>query len=146
MDVKILEEKLRSAREATKAKVIEKADADRPRVLEREIAFEEAKLLALSKYAPEQLFEADVAAVGPCLLHWPDDTTYDYFMKQSGAIKGDLSKMSADKTEDLLARCAIYPDGATMLKELRANNPHARTVIASQLLAVMKGRLEEEGK
>ena len=141
-----LEEKLRVARAATAAKLAEVGSATAPKRLEREIAYEEAKLLALSKYAPEQLFEAEVVAVGPCLFHWPDEVTYDHFMKTSGAIRGDLSSMSADKTENLLARCGVFPEAKTMLEELRAKNPHARTVIATRILEQMKGRLEEEGK
>lgn len=146
MDIKALQEQLEAKRKATAAKLAEKnAALEAPR-LSREIAFEDAKAVALDTYLPDQLLEAEVIGVGPCLLHWPDEITYDHFMKTSGAIKGDLSNMSIDKTENLLSRCAIFPDGATLLKELRANNPHARNVLGTRLLEQMKGRLDKEGK
>jgi hypothetical protein len=146
VDIKSLQEQLDAAKKATAAKVAEKnAALEAPR-LQRELAFEQAKLKALDSWLPEQLIEADVAAVGICLLHWPDEITYDHFMKSSGAIKGDLSSMSIDKTENLIARCAVFPEGPTMLKELREKNPHARTVIGSKLLEKMREKLSEEGK
>jgi len=144
--VQKLEKQLKEKRAASAAKAAAKQDADKPRQLEREIAFEDAKLAALDKYTPEELFEAQVENVGPCLLHMPDEITYNHFMKQSGAIKGDMSGMTIEKVEDLIARCALFPDAPTMLKELRAKNPHARTVIQNKLFAQMRGRLDDEGK
>lgn len=146
MDLKALQEQLDVRRKATAAKLAEKNTALEGPRLQREIAFQEAKAEALDKYLPEQMFEAEVVGVGPCLLHWPDEITYDHFMKTTGAIKGDLSNMSIDKTENLISRCAIFPDGVAMLKELRERNPHARSVIATRLLQQMKGQLEQEGK
>jgi len=146
VDLKDLQAQLEARRAATKAKVDQKNEAREALRIQREIDFEDAKQAALDKYLPVQLLEADVAGVGPCLWHWPDEITYDHFMKTSGAIKGDLSNMSIDKTENLLSRCAVFPDPAEMLVQLRKNNPHARTVIAQRLLQQMKGRLEEEGK
>jgi hypothetical protein len=144
--VQKIEKELSERRAKSAAKAATKNDADKLRRLEREIAFEDAKLAALDKYMPDELFEPDVAGVGVCLLHWPDEVTYNHFMKGSGAIRGDMSGMTIEKVEDLLARCTIFPDPPTFLKELRAKNPHARTVIQNKLFEKMRGQLDEEGK
>lgn len=141
-----LEIELKERRKKSAEKAKAKQQGDKPRQLAREIAFEDAKIAALDKYMPEELFEAEVENVGPVLLHWPDEITYNHFMKGSGAIKGDLSGMTMEKVEDLIARCSIFPKGPEMLKELREKNPHARTVIQNKLFEKMRGRLDDEGK
>jgi hypothetical protein len=146
IELEALEAQLEAQRARTAAKAKAKADAEKPAQIKREIAFEEAKEKALDKYLESQLFTAEVTGVGVCLFHWPDEITYDHYMKGTGAIKGDLENMSADKIDNLIGRCAIFPDGPTVLKELREKNPHARTVIANQLFTEMKGKLAKEGK
>jgi hypothetical protein len=146
VDIKVLQEQLESKRKATAAKIAEKnAALEAPR-LQREIEFEDAKLKALEAYLPEQLFDAQVEGVGPCGFHWPDEITYNHFMKSTGAIRGDLSKMTIEHAEDLVSRCNYFPGPAKILPELRARNPHARTVIATKLLEQMREKIEAEGK
>lgn len=142
MPTMTLEDKRKALAEKEKAKA-SAVDAER---LAQEEALIDAKLKALDEYLPEQLFEAEVAAVGPMLFHTPTDLAYDAFMKSSGAIKGDLSKNTPQTAEYLIAQCVIYPEAKVALEKLRTRNPHARTIIASKILEVMRGKLAEEGK
>ena len=142
--VEELEKELKALEEQEAAKLKAKADAAKLPAMMRERDFRKAKLDALDKFTPDELFECDVKNVGPCLFHWPDEITYNHFMK--GPLKGDLSKVTIEQVEDLVRRCAIFPAPQTMLEELRKKNPHARSVIQDQLFKRMKDQLDEEGK
>lgn len=137
-----LDEKRKALAEKEKAK----ASAVEDERKSQEEALIDAKMKALDEYLPDQLFEADVAAVGLMLFHSPTDAVYDTYMRGTGAIHGDLRKNTPQTAEYLIGQCVIYPEAKVALEKLRTRNPHARTIIASKILEVMRGKLADEGK
>ncbi len=146
VDADALQKRIAELRKASLDRVRELDEQRRPGRELHTLGYEEAKLRALETFLPEQLIETEVAGIGECLFRWPDEVTYNHFMKGSGAIKGDLAKMTIEVIEDLVARCALYPAGMEFVKRARQFNPHSRTVLAHKFLASMGKRLDDEGK
>ena len=130
-----------AARKA-KQKRLDLADAAKQDAL----AYAKAHVAALDQYDPDHLITCEIAGVGNALLHWPKDAVYSQYMRDTGALRGDLTNMNAATMEALIAGCAIYPPPAILLERLREKNPHARTKLASLIIDVMTVRHAKEGK
>ena len=141
-----LEEQIRAQRAANAELARERGAAGAAARLRHTLAYEKAKQQALVEHAPHQLIETVVLGIGECLFRFPDEVTYNHFMKGTGAIRGDLSKMTMEAIEDLVARCALFPRGPEFLQLARKENPHSRTVLAQLFLERMRDRMTEEGK
>lgn len=146
MDIKELEKQLEERRAANAAKEKAKLEAAKADGLKWAIGFEDAKAAALEKHMPEQLVEFSVACIGECLFRWPTEVEHDHFMSKSGALKADLSGVTIDVFENLVARCALYPSGPEFLKLSRERNPSARSAIGGRIIAEMRKSIDEKGK